>query len=59
MKSLQTPLHLASASKSASPDVVRILLEAGEAQSNLTGLLTRRDNEGRNALTLAIINRER
>ena len=47
-----TPLHLASASKSASPNVVGILLEAGAST-------THKDNEGKNALTVAIINRER
>ena len=46
----QTPLHLASLSGTA--DVVKILLEAGASTME-------KDNDGRNALTVAIINRER
>ena len=50
----QTPLHLASLSGTA--DVVKILLKA---KLELEETTMEKDNDGRNALTVALINRER
>ena len=51
---IQTPLHLASLSGTA--DVVKILLKAKLEAGETT---MEKDNDGRNALTVALINRER